>query len=55
MMHKPNRMDLNNLTELFEAGKVVPIVDKHYELGEITEAFRHYGEGMARGKIVVTV
>jgi len=55
LMHKPNKKDLNFMTELFEAGKVVPVIDKCYRLSEIGEAFRYYGEGLARGKVVITV
>ena len=55
MMHKPNKKDLNFLTELFEAGKVVPVIDKSFPLSEVVEAFRYYGEGLAQGKVVITV
>jgi NADPH:quinone reductase-like Zn-dependent oxidoreductase len=54
-MHKPNKKDLNLITELFEAGKVVPVIDKSYRLSEVAEAFRYYGEGLAQGKIVITM
>ena len=55
LMHKPNKKDLNILTEFFEAGKIAPVIDKRYTLAEVTEAFRYYGEGLALGKIVITV
>ena len=55
LMHKPNKKDLNFMTKLFEAGKVVPVIDKCYTLSEVTEAFRYFGEGHARGKVVITV
>lgn len=55
LMHKPNKKDLNFLTELFEAGKVIPVIDRAYPLNEIIEAFRYYGEDLAQGKIVITV
>ena len=55
LMHKPNKKDLNTLVELFEAGKIVPVIDKHFPLSEVTEAFRYYGEGLAKGKVVITV
>ena len=55
LMHKPNKKDLQYLTELFEAGKIKPIIDKHYPLSEVAEAFRYFGEGLVRGKIVLTV
>jgi len=54
LMHKPNK-DLAFMKELFEAGKVVPIIDRRYPLNETAEALRYFGEGHARGKVVITV
>ena len=50
-----NGEDLLSLKELVEAGKVVPIIDRRYELSEVAEALRYQGEGHAQGKIVITV
>jgi NADPH:quinone reductase-like Zn-dependent oxidoreductase len=55
MMHKPNKKDLQYLAELYEAGKVLPVIDKTYQINEIAEAFRYYMNDQARGKIVITV
>jgi len=33
----------------------VPVIDKRYSLSEVPEALRYFGEGHARGKIVITV
>jgi NADPH:quinone reductase-like Zn-dependent oxidoreductase len=53
---EPNRKeDLDFLTELFEAGKVVPMIDKRYPLDELPEALRYLEEGHALGKVVITV
>ncbi len=52
---KINKEDFKILIELFEAGKVVPVIDRRYPLSEVAEALRYYGEGHARGKIVITV
>ena len=52
---KPNPKDLPLLKELLETGKVVPVIDKRYSLSEVPEALRYFGEGHARGKIVITV
>ncbi|HWC10413.1 MAG TPA: NAD(P)-dependent alcohol dehydrogenase [Acidimicrobiales bacterium] len=43
------------LTELVEAGKVTPVIDRTYPLSEVPEAIRHLEEGRTRGKVVITV
>jgi NADPH:quinone reductase-like Zn-dependent oxidoreductase len=55
MYGNPNQKDYVSLIELFEAGKVVPVIDRRYPLSEVPEALRYYGEGHARGKVVITV
>ncbi len=50
-----NRKDLVSITELCEAGKVVPVIDRQYPLSEVPEALRYLGEGRAKGKVVITV
>ena len=50
-----NRPDLDALRELLESGKVKPVVEKRYELGEVADALRYIGEGHAQGKIVIKV
>ena len=52
---RPNQKDLGFMTELLEAGKVVPVIDRRYPLSEVAEAIRYYGEGHARGKVVITM
>jgi len=52
---QPNPKDMVYITELFEAGKVVPVIDRRYPLREVPEALRYLGEGHARGKLVITV
>lgn len=47
--------DMSDLIKLFEAGKLEPIIDKCYPLNETAAAFRYFGEGHQRGKIVITV
>ena len=52
----PNkRQDLAFLAELFEAGQVVPVIDRQYPLREVPEALRYLEEEPHRGKIVITV
>jgi NADPH:quinone reductase-like Zn-dependent oxidoreductase len=52
---QPNRKDLVFVTELCEAGKVVPFIDRRYPLSEVPEALKYLGEGRAKGKVVITV
>ncbi len=54
LAHKPNK-GLADMTELFEAGKVVPVIDRRYPLSEVPEALRYFGDGHAKGKVVITV
>ena len=51
----PKLEDLLVLKELIEAGKVTPVIDRAYPLGEIPEAIGRVGGGHARGKFIVTV
>ena len=51
---KPNE-GLDFILELFEAGKVRPIIDRTYPLSETREAFRYFGGGQVQGKIVITM
>jgi NADPH:quinone reductase-like Zn-dependent oxidoreductase len=54
MLAKPNK-DLPFITELIEAGRLKPVIDRRYPLQKTAEAYRYYEEGHARGKIVITV
>jgi len=51
---KPNK-DLAYINELFEAGKIKPVIDGPYKLDELPEAFRLFGKGEHKGKIVITM
>ena len=48
-----------NIRELFkeflEAKKITPVIDidRHYTLNEVPEAFRYYGKGHPRGRVVI--
>ena len=55
LMVQPNREDLVTITELCEAGKIVPAIDKRYPFSETPEALRYVGEGHVKGKVVITV
>jgi NADPH:quinone reductase-like Zn-dependent oxidoreductase len=47
--------DLVALTELIEAGTLMPVIDRTYPLVEAPDAIRYLSQGHAAGKIVVTV
>jgi NADPH:quinone reductase-like Zn-dependent oxidoreductase len=47
--------DLPYLNERFEAGELTPVIDGAYTLSEAREAFRHYGSGNHKGKVVITI
>jgi NADPH:quinone reductase-like Zn-dependent oxidoreductase len=51
---RPNK-DLNYMNELFEAGKLLPVIDGPYTLASLPEAFRHFGTGDHKGKIIITI
>jgi NADPH:quinone reductase-like Zn-dependent oxidoreductase len=52
---KERSKDLVVLKELIEAGKLTPVIDRTYPLGEAPEAIRHLEQGHARGKTVIRV
>jgi NADPH:quinone reductase-like Zn-dependent oxidoreductase len=52
---KTNAKDLVFLKDLLEAGKIVPVIDRRYPLGEVAEALRYLEEGHAQGKVVIIV
>jgi len=47
--------DLTYLNELFESGKIKPIIDKVYPLSETAQAIKYLGEGHVKGKVVITM
>jgi NADPH:quinone reductase-like Zn-dependent oxidoreductase len=54
VMLKPNK-DLAYMNELFETGKLTPVIDGPYKLADVREAFRLFGSGNHKGKIIVTM
>jgi NADPH:quinone reductase-like Zn-dependent oxidoreductase len=52
---KIEKDDLAYMSELLEAGKVRPVIDRRYELSRASDALLYLGERHARGKVVITV
>jgi NADPH:quinone reductase-like Zn-dependent oxidoreductase len=54
LAHKPNATDLDVLADMFDAGTVIPVIDRSYALEDAAEALRYFGEGGVQGKVVIT-
>jgi len=54
VMLKPNK-DLPYMNELFEAGKLKPVIDGPYKLEDTAEAFRLFEKAAHKGKIVISI
>ncbi|MBW2410718.1 MAG: NAD(P)-dependent alcohol dehydrogenase [Deltaproteobacteria bacterium] len=52
IMHKANK-GLNVLKELIESSKVKPVIDRCFPLSDTAEAFKYFGKGRFKGKIVI--
>src|SRR5438477_2180170 len=55
MLAELNQKDLTALADLMQSGKVTPVIDKTYTLGELPQAIEYLEQGHARGKVVVKV
>ncbi len=51
---KPNK-DLAYMNELFEAGKIKPVIDGPYKLEEVPDTFWLFENGNHKGKIVIKI
>jgi NADPH:quinone reductase-like Zn-dependent oxidoreductase len=52
---KPNQADLLLLKELCETGKLRPVIDRRFPLGDVPSAVQYVENGHARGKVILTV
>lgn len=50
---KQGVQNLARLVELCQAGKIATHIDRRYQLTDAPEALRYFGEGHAKGKVVV--
>jgi NADPH:quinone reductase-like Zn-dependent oxidoreductase len=52
---KPNRSDLVILKDLIEAGKIVPFIDRTYNLSDVPAAISQLEQRHVRGKVAISV
>jgi NADPH:quinone reductase-like Zn-dependent oxidoreductase len=55
LMAKERALDLERLSELVEAGKVAPVIDRVCPLDQVTEAMRDLEAGKIAGKVAIRV
>jgi NADPH:quinone reductase-like Zn-dependent oxidoreductase len=55
LISKEKQEDLQTLSELIEASKVTPVIDRTYPLIEAPDALRYLEKGHPRGKVVIAV
>lgn len=50
-----NQKDVMTLADLLQSGKIKPVIDRTYQLSQVSKALWYLQEGHARGKVVITV
>jgi len=50
-----NKKDMTILSELMQAGKIKPVIDRRYNFNELPAAVRYLEQGHARGKVIITL
>ena len=50
----PNK-GLKDLKDLIATNKLIPVIDRTYQLNEVPDALRYFGEGHHKGKIVIKI
>lgn len=51
----PNCNVLNNMKDMFEEGKIRPVIDKTFDISDALNAYKYVEDGHARGKTVITM
>lgn len=54
LLHKANK-GLEDVKQVLESGKLLPVIDRCYPLDQVPLAMRYFGEGHAKGKIIITI
>ena len=54
LLHKANK-GLDALLDLIAEGKVRSVIDRVFPFNDTAEAMRYFGEGKARGKVIITM
>lgn len=52
--HEPNNNDLDFLSNLYAEKRIKPIIDRLFQLKELSKAMAYYQSGKTKGKIVIT-
>jgi NADPH:quinone reductase-like Zn-dependent oxidoreductase len=55
LLHKPNPKDLEELSRLYVAGRLKPVIGARYPIEDVPEALASLGGGKALGKLVITM
>lgn len=55
MGYRADRNGLDELTQLYESGKLIPVIDSCFPLEKTTDAFRYFGQGNFIGKIIIQI
>jgi NADPH:quinone reductase-like Zn-dependent oxidoreductase len=55
MLARSSWDDLVLIQRLLDSGRVRPVIDRTYKLGEVPDAIRYLEAGHARGKVVITI
>ncbi len=55
ILAEANAADLQVLAELLQAGKLVPVIDRHYPLEQTPAAIEYLETGRARGKVIISI